>query len=95
MLARDTLRLLLASFDEVESCLAAARQGDSDALLACIHKLHGGCAYSGVPRLQRLCAELETALKRAQPVSELEPELLELADLMQQIRSEAPRWLQA
>ncbi len=94
-LARETLGLLLASFNEVESCLTAARQGDSRDLLACIHKLHGGCAYSGVPRLQRLCAELESALRQERPAAELEPELLELDDLLLQLRLEAPRWLTA
>ncbi|WP_395340052.1 response regulator [Ningiella sp. W23] len=32
-------------------------------LLASIHKLHGACCYTGVPRLQNMCYELEEALK--------------------------------
>jgi two-component system sensor histidine kinase BarA len=33
-------------------------------LLASIHKLHGACCYTGVPRLQTLCLALEASLKK-------------------------------
>lgn len=31
-----------------------------------VHKLHGACCYTGVPRLQRLCFEIESAFKTSQ-----------------------------
>ncbi|WP_051275615.1 hybrid sensor histidine kinase/response regulator [Aestuariibacter salexigens] len=31
---------------------------------ATVHKLHGACCYTGVPKLQHLCGEIESALKR-------------------------------
>jgi len=37
---------------------------DVDGLLASVHKLHGVCCYTGVPELQSLCDEVESALKR-------------------------------
>lgn len=32
-----------------------------------VHRLHGASCYTGVPKLQQLCAEIETELKEGQP----------------------------
>lgn len=40
-----------------------AQNEQIDALLASVHKLHGACCYTGVPRLQSICFELEDSLK--------------------------------
>lgn len=94
-LAREMLTMLLASFDEVEPILAAALEGSADDadVLAQLHRLNGGCAYSGVPGLQRLLSQLEQQLRDGVAVSDLEPELLELQDALEQVRQEAPRYL--
>ncbi|HEH9405955.1 TPA: two-component sensor histidine kinase BarA [Aeromonas bestiarum] len=94
-LAKEMLTMLMASFDEVDPMLEAALTGQvEDAeVLAQLHRLNGGCAYSGVPGLQRLLSQLEQQLRDGVPVSELEPELLELQDAMEQVRQEAPRYL--
>ncbi|WP_434665673.1 two-component sensor histidine kinase BarA [Aeromonas sp. NJAU223] len=96
-LAREMLTMLLASFDEVEPLLESALAGQADdaEVLAQLHRLNGGCAYSGVPGLQRLLSQLEQQLRDGVPVSELEPELLELQDALAQVRQEAPRYLDA
>ena len=94
-LAQEMLTMLLASFDEVEPLLEAALSGQADdaEVLAQLHRLNGGCAYSGVPGLQRLLSQLEQQLRDGVPVGELEPELLELQDALEQVRQEAPRYL--
>ncbi|WP_265421939.1 two-component sensor histidine kinase BarA [Aeromonas salmonicida] len=94
-LAKEMLTMLMASFDEVDPVLEAAFAGQvEDAeVLAQLHRLNGGCAYSGVPGLQRLLSQLEQQLRDGVPVSELEPELLELQDAMEQVRREAPLYL--
>ncbi|WP_209297256.1 two-component sensor histidine kinase BarA [Aeromonas jandaei] len=94
-LAREMLTMLLASFDEVEPVLDAALAGaiDDSEVLAQLHRLNGGCAYSGVPGLQRLLSQLEQQLRDGVPISELEPELLELQDALELVRQEAPRYL--
>lgn len=95
-LAREMLTMLLTSFDEVEPLLETALAGEADdaEVLAQLHRLNGGCAYSGVPGLQRLLSQLEQQLRDGVPVSELEPELLELQDALEQVRQEAPRYLE-
>lgn len=94
-LAKEMLSLLLQTFDEFEPRLNAALSGTLDAqqLYPSLHKLHGGCAYCGVPQLQSLVAELESALLAKQPLTELEPELLELEERLTQVRKEAKDYL--
>lgn len=94
-LAKDMLRLLLESFDEFEPLLNAALSAElgEQQLYTSLHKLHGGTAYCGVPELQSLVAELEHALLAKQPLSELEPELLELEERLSQVRDEAKAYL--
>ena len=47
----------------IERCYQA---NDFDEMQAFTHQLHGACCYTGVPRLHKLCDELEAALKRRQ-----------------------------
>ena len=91
----EMLTMLLASFDEVDPLLEAALEGGADdaEVLAQLHRLNGGCAYSGVPGLQRLLSQLEQQLRDGVAVRDLEPELLELQDALEQVRQEAPRYL--
>ncbi|CZF83750.1 Signal transduction histidine-protein kinase BarA [Grimontia celer] len=92
-LARDMLQMLVRSFDEVEEKVNLALEDSKVDLSAVIHKLHGSCAYSGVPRLKNLCHELETQLKKGATVEDIEPELFELLDEIQNIREQSPHYL--
>lgn len=42
------------------------QQKDWDTTQTLLHKLHGACCYTGVPKLRELCDQLETALKQHQ-----------------------------
>ncbi|EAR54735.1 putative sensor histidine kinase/response regulator [Photobacterium sp. SKA34] len=84
-LAHDMLQMLLDFMPEVEMLVNEALDGKDVELWSPIHKLHGSCAYSGVPRLKNLCLEIETALKANATLSDIEPELLELIDEMDNI----------
>ena len=61
-------------------------------LLQQIHKLHGACCYTGVPALKNLAELLETQLKQGKTPAELEPELLELDDVLQALWQESQHW---
>ena len=39
-------------------------QGNNDALLDVVHRLHGAARYCGVPQLRECCLQAETALKK-------------------------------
>ncbi|EAS63816.1 two-component sensor histidine kinase BarA [Photobacterium angustum] len=84
-LAYDMLQMLLDFMPEVEMLVNEALDGKDVELWPPIHKLHGSCAYSGVPRLKSLCLEIETALKANATLADVEPELLELIDEMDNI----------
>ncbi|MBF7073755.1 response regulator [Glaciecola sp. MH2013] len=57
------VEILPDTIAEIESLW---QQQDFDKLQACVHKLHGACAYTGAQNLQKLCYETESNLKRNQ-----------------------------
>ncbi|KKL19751.1 hypothetical protein LCGC14_2462340 [marine sediment metagenome] len=61
----------------------------SISLLSIIHKFHGACCYTGVPKLKALAEALETALKGDCDLSYIEPELFELQDELNNLISDA------
>ncbi|MDE1515223.1 two-component sensor histidine kinase BarA [Vibrio sp. dsl-7] len=84
-LAQEMLGMLvdfLPQMANVVNLALADPQYSASDLLHHIHKLHGSCAYSGVPKLRRVCANLEQALRSGVTIAELEPELFELQDEM-------------
>lgn len=83
-LAQEMLTLLLQSFDEVRPLLDQEIV-DPTSLKAAIHKLHGGVAYTGTPRLKSLCQLIESELNKGVTPDNLEPELFELQDEMDKI----------
>ncbi|MDX1304092.1 two-component sensor histidine kinase BarA [Photobacterium sp.] len=84
-LAKDMLQMLLDFMPEVEMLVNEALDGKEIDLWSSIHKLHGSCAYSGVPRLKNLCHTIETELKANATVEDIEPELYELVDEMNNV----------
>ncbi|MEA9391854.1 two-component sensor histidine kinase BarA [Acerihabitans sp. TG2] len=80
-LAQDLLTMLIAFLPEVKQRIVAILNGGADEHIgALIHKLHGSCSYSGVPKLKRLCADIEGQLRAGSAVVDLEPEWLEMLD---------------
>jgi len=85
-LARDLLQMLVDFLPQVSERVNAVAQGESDPdILSLIHKLHGSCSYSGVPRLKQLCFYIEQQLRKNVPANELEPEWLELLDEIENV----------
>ncbi|GAB7206907.1 two-component sensor histidine kinase BarA [Dickeya oryzae] len=94
-LARDLLAMLLDFLPEVREQINAVLAGNPpDNLVDIIHKLHGSCSYSGVPRLKQICHYLEQSLRKGLPVDELEPEWLELMDEMTNVEKAARKRLE-
>ena len=86
-LAREMLQMLIAFLPEVRNKVEEQLVGDA------IHKLHGSCGYSGVPRLKHLCHLIESQLRSGTAAEELEPELLELLDEMDNVTRETRKIL--
>ena len=68
-------------------------QENPEGLVDLIHKLHGSCGYSGVPRMKNLCQLIEQQLRSGTKEEDLEPELLELLDEMDNVAREASKIL--
>ncbi|HAS5915989.1 TPA: two-component sensor histidine kinase BarA, partial [Vibrio cholerae] len=84
----EMLGMLVDYLREVETVVNTALEDEeypASDLLHHIHKLHGSCSYSGVPRLRKICASLEQALRNGASIDELEPELFELQDEMAKV----------
>jgi len=89
-LANDLLQMLVEFLPEVSERVRALLEGESDDnILDLIHKLHGSCSYSGVPRLKQLCYYLEQQLRQGANSRDLEPEWLELLDEIELVTTEA------
>ncbi|WP_431223722.1 two-component sensor histidine kinase BarA [Serratia sp. L9] len=89
-LARDLLQMLVEFLPQVSDRIKALLEGEVDeSILDLIHKLHGSCSYSGVPRLKQLCFYLEQQLRQGVSNSSLEPEWLEMLDEIELVKTEA------
>lgn len=93
-LAREMLQMLVAFLPEIRNKVEEQLVGEApDGLLDLIHKLHGSCGYSGVPRLKNLCQLIEHQLRNGVPAEELEPEFLELLDEMDNVTRDARKMM--
>jgi len=93
-LAREMLQMLVTFLPEIRNKVEEQLVGENpDNLVDAIHKLHGSCGYSGVPRLKHLCQLIEGQLRSGTPAEELEPELLELLDEMDNVTRETRKIL--
>ncbi|MGK9174010.1 two-component sensor histidine kinase BarA [Yokenella regensburgei] len=88
-LARELLQMLVAFLPEIRNRVEEQLVGEApEGLMESIHKLHGSCSYSGVPRLKKLCKLIENHLRSGVPAEDLEPEFLELLDEMDNVTRE-------
>ncbi|WGL57133.1 two-component sensor histidine kinase BarA [Kluyvera intermedia] len=93
-LAREMLQMLITFLPEIRNKVEEQLVGENpENLVDAIHKLHGSCGYSGVPRLKHLCQLIEGQLRSGTPAEELEPELLELLDEMDNVTRETRKIL--
>ena len=94
-LAKDMLIMLIDDFAEIEEHANKAIEGaaDSAQLTQVIHKFHGGCSYSGVPKLKKIANLIEQELKQGMDPELLEPELLELLDELKNVKREALNYI--
>jgi two-component system sensor histidine kinase BarA len=94
-LAKEMLKMLLNTLTETQQQISAALSANNpEQLLQLIHKLHGACCYTGVPILTTLVERLETQLKTGTSLTQLEPELFELDDILTLLSQLDTDWLE-
>ena len=85
--------LLVKSLPDTLAAIEQAyQQQELEGLIASVHKFHGACCYTGVPKLKALAELIESGLKKHQNIEAVEPELLELIDQMTAIIEDAKVW---
>lgn len=83
-LAKDLIGMVLRDLPEAKGIIQTSwQQGEVRQFQAAVHKLHGGCCYAGMQQLQRLTASIETELKQGAKLADIEPEYLELIDIIE------------
>lgn len=93
-LAKEMLERLLDSLPEVQRSLNGPLLPElHQNILHQVHKLHGSCAYCGVPQLQQCCQRLEKALRHQADPRQLEPEIFELLDETEKLLKAGKQWL--
>lgn len=92
-LALEMFTLLVKSLPDTLAAIELAyQQQELEGLIAAVHKFHGACCYTGVPKLKALAELIESGLKKHQNIEAVEPELLELIDQMTSIIADAKQW---
>ena len=66
---------------------------DIEQLKTLVHKLNGACCYSGVPNLNKVTHQIETALKKGESIEDLEPEFYEFFEHIDNVITVAPQIL--
>ncbi|MFT3930094.1 MAG: ATP-binding protein [Spongiibacteraceae bacterium] len=79
---QDLLRDLVSTREAIEK---SAQIGNFSALLHEVHRLHGACCYTGVPRLQQCSYHLEDLLKRAANAGDIQAAASSLLDAIQEL----------
>lgn len=92
-LAIEMFTMLIKSLPELyESISQHFHSNEPELLLKSIHKFHGACCYTGVPKLKQLAEMIEIGLKNNKEIDAIEPELLELLDQLEQIIEDSIQW---
>ena len=87
-LARDILKLLLGDLEEFRPILLSALEGnvDRDVFHKAVHKLHGGCVYSGVRELQTLTKSVDVLLHDGAGIDTIKAHLYDLLNAIDRLK---------
>ena len=89
-LAHEMLNMLMLSIPETQKILEQAYiDREREKILKIIHKFHGACCYTGVPKLKNLAQTMELSLKKGASIQDIEPELFEFQDELINLISDA------
>ena len=84
------LNMLLLSVPETLNLLTKAIDDEAcEQVLSIVHKFHGACCYTGVPKLKSLAETIGTSLKNECVLENIEPELFELQDELENLLVDA------
>ncbi|SDS79902.1 multi-sensor hybrid histidine kinase [Halopseudomonas xinjiangensis] len=90
-LAADMLSMLIAGLPRERQQIEQARiDGDRNALLEAVHRLHGATRYCGVPELRACCNEAESLIKQNRDSEVAVEGILQAMDRLKQCYAALP-----
>lgn len=92
-LAIQMLSMLVKSIPAtIEQLEVFLEDENVDEIITIVHKFHGACCYTGVPKIRALAERIEVGLKKTKQLRDLEPELLELLDELTSLKKDSSTW---
>ncbi len=92
-LALEMLEMFLSSIQPVQDVISRIDTVPEPEMIKIIHKMAGGAAYCGMPRVQKICNLVEIGLRGGKKLRDVEPELYELDDILEAAKKESDRWI--
>ena len=92
-LAVQMLSMLIKSIPStIEQLEMYLDEQNVDEVITIVHKFHGACCYTGVPKIRALAERIEINLKKSKQIRDVEPEILELLDELTKLKNDSVDW---
>ena len=93
-LALEMLQRFLSSVQPVQDAISRMDSIQETEMVKLVHKMAGGAAYCGMPKVQKICNLVEVGLRGGKKLSDVEPELYELDDMLELSKKQSAGWLE-
>lgn len=94
-LAIEMLEMFINSIAEIQESIINREQYSPKEIASIVHKFAGGAVYCGIKGIKEICNLIERELKNNSSIEDLEPEFLELQDLIERVLDNKDLWLNA
>ena len=92
-LALEMLEMFLSSIEPVQDAIGRIDTIQEPEMIKIIHKMAGGAAYCGMPKVQKICNLVEVGLRGGKKLRDVEPELYELDDMLESAKKDRNLWI--
>lgn len=92
-LAIDMIKMFASTIPDIKKTIDEREKIEPKKLSAAIHKFAGGSVYCGIKAIKEISNIIESEIKNGTQVSDLEPEFLELSDLIENAENNYQEWL--
>lgn len=92
-LALEMLEMFLSSIEPVQDAIGRIDTIQESEMIKIIHKMAGGAAYCGMPKVQKICNLVEVGLRGGKKLRDVEPELYELDDMLESAKKDRNLWI--
>ncbi len=93
-LALEMLEMFLSSIQPVQDAISRKDSIQPGEMIRLVHKMAGGAAYCGMPKVQKICNLVEVSLRGGKRIADVEPELYELDDILEMTKKQSASWME-